>query len=149
MAKLSSEMRAKTKQAERLIAQRLPDKIIQLATQLVDESFEKEQYQDGKSGKWASRKNDSEAPKKRTNRRALLVETGKLISSVEIERRGENVSIHSDVEYAQVHNQGEKAGRGSGFQMPKRQFMPMEGEPFPAEGEIDKWMDQQLDNIFS
>ena len=28
-----------------------------------------------------------------------------------------------DVAYAQVHNEGLRAGRGIGFQMPKRQFM--------------------------
>ena len=35
--------------------------------------------------------------------------------------------------YAKVHNEGLKAGRGSGFTMPQRQFMPIQGKGQPAD----------------
>ena len=38
-----------------------------------------------------------------------------------------------DVKYAKVHNEGLKAGRGAGFRMPQRQFMPIEGQTQPED----------------
>lgn len=144
----SDEMGDSMKKFERLIDNGLPDHIVVVAQKLVDDSFRQEQYQDKKSSKWQSRKNDNEAAKSRTNRRALLVQSGKLVASVEAERRGKDVVIGTDTEYAQVHNEGLNAGRNRNVKMPKRQFMPIPGEASPIDAEVEKWMDDQMNKIF-
>lgn len=147
-------MTEKAKQFKLMVEQKLPDHIKDKAQQIVDNSFEAEQFQDGKSSKWKGRKNDAESSKARTDRRALLVDTGKLIGAVEAEVRGKDtVAITvNDPEanrYAAVHNEGLKAGRGTGFKMPKRQFMPAPGEDFPElDKHVEKFLDSEMDKIF-
>ncbi len=140
---------------QRLMDNGLPDPIVDAAQKLVDDSFRQEQYQDKKSSKWAGRENDDEAGEARGNRRALLVGPvprrnpgTPLWQSVEAERRGKDIVIGTDVEYAQVHNEGLRSGKGSGFTMPKRQFMPIPGEASPIDAEVEKWMDDQMNKIF-
>lgn len=144
----SDEMGDSMKKFERLIDNGLPDHIVVVAQKLVDDSFRQEQYQDRKSSKWSDRKNDDEAGEARTNRRAILVQSGKLIGSVEAERRGKDIVIGTDTEYAQVHNEGLNAGRNRSVKMPKRQFMPIPGEASPIDAEVEKWMDNEMNKIF-
>lgn len=57
-------------------------------------------------------------------RRALLVKTGTLRrQATKGQVIGNRVSFTIGVPYGKVHNEGLRAGRGSGFQMPKRQFI--------------------------
>ncbi len=49
--------------------------------------------------------------------------SGALNRSIQYTPNTNGVLIHSDLIYAAVHNSGGRAGRGSGFQMPKRQFI--------------------------
>lgn len=70
-------------------------------------------------------------PRKRTRGnegRAILVKTGTLRRSLRKVSMGKyKVRITSNVPYANVHNEGERAGRGRGFKMPKRQFVGYSG----------------------
>ena len=149
------EMNENVQKFKKVIEEKLPDHIKDKAQQLVDESFEQEQFQDGKSSKWDGRKDDKEAGKARSNRRALLVKSGKLIASTEAEVRNKDtvviaVNDPEAAEYAAVHNEGLEAGKGKGFKMKQRQFMPIPGEPFPKlEAEIEKFIDDQMDKIFN
>ena len=68
----------------------------------------------------------------RTTREILTGDTGDLGRSIEVKyvSKGEVVVwtapsafVHSKEPYGRVHNEGLRAGRGSGFIMPKRQFM--------------------------
>ena len=66
----------------------------------------------------------------RTTRKILTGETGDLARSIEVKyvSKGEVVvwtapSAFAKEPYGRVHNEGLRAGRGSGFIMPKRQFM--------------------------
>lgn len=150
----SQEMAENVQKFKVVIEQKLPDHIKDKSQQIVDGSFEQEQFQDGKSTKWKARKNDAEAGKARTDRRALLVDTGKLINSVEAEVRGKDtvaivVNDPEATKYAAVHNEGLQAGRGAGFKMPKRQFMPAPGEDFPElDKHVEKFLDDEMDKIF-
>jgi phage gpG-like protein len=78
---------------------------------------------------------------------------GVLIAATEAEVRSvDTVAIVvNDPEaskYAAVHNEGLQAGKGKGFKMPQRQFMPIEGEPFPElEEEVEKFLDAEMDKI--
>jgi phage virion morphogenesis protein len=89
--------------------------------------------------------------KKGTNRRTrgILIGagSGRLKKSIRI-TQVTSVSVHigTDVPYAQVHNEGQKAGRGKGFIMPKRQFM---GITKDIEKMIEKRLDQAFDSVFN
>lgn len=140
---------------KQVIEQKLPDHIKDKSQEIVDKSFEQEQFQDGTSPKWKGRKNDKEGGKARTDRRALLVDTGKLISAIEAEVRGRDtvaivVTDPDANKYAAVHNEGLKAGKGAGFKMPKRQFMPAPGEDFPElDKQVEKFLDDEMEKIFN
>ena len=61
---------------------------------------------------------------KNPSRRALLVKTGTLKGhALKGRTRKGAVEFVFPLEYERVHNEGLKAGRGAGFQMPKRQFV--------------------------
>jgi phage virion morphogenesis protein len=56
--------------------------------------------------------------------RGILIQTGRLRRSIRITKTtADSVTVGTDTPYAAVHNEGLRAGRGSGFQMPKRQFI--------------------------
>jgi len=139
---MSAEMLERYRQFNRLADVRFPDKVMDVAQQMVDESFRKETYQDGKSARWKERKNDSESSKERTERRALLVKTGRLIKSTGAERRGNDIIIGSDTPYSERHNEGKKG-------TPRRQFMPAPGERNEKiDKTVEKWLDSEMDKIF-
>lgn len=151
----SREMSENIQKFKRVVEQKLPDHIKDKAQQVVDNSFKAEQFQDGNSPKWQGRKKDPEAGKARGDRRGILVDKGTLIAAVEVEVRGKDtvaiaVNDPDAVEYADVHNEGLKAGKGAGFKMPKRQFMPAPGEDFPElDKHVEKFMDEEMDKIFN
>lgn len=86
--------------------------------------FNKQQW-DGKS--WQDVKRHDKSGGSSRNRSAILVQSGRLRRAVINSLKSANFEKISfqvaDVDYAQVHNEGLKAGRGKGFTMPKRTFM--------------------------
>jgi len=146
---LGNDMNNASQRLKDLIANKLPVHTEQRAQDIVDKSFQQEQYEEKGTSKWKGRKKEEQPGKEREGRRALLVKSGRLISSTIAERRGSEVVIGSDTPYSQVHNEGLKAGKGAGFQMPQRQFMPIPGESNSELDEaMDKFMDDELDKIF-
>lgn len=141
---LSQDLQRQLVQYKALVSKRLPEKAELVLMKSVQSSFDQEQYK-AKGSKWAPRKGTD----KSAGNRKLLVKGGDLRRSFETFQRGADVGIGTDVEYAQVHNEGLKAGRGAGFQMPQRQFMPKPGETnAEIEREIDTWMNNEMDKIF-
>lgn len=139
---LSREMQENQIKFTLLVDRHLPEHIEQAAQKLIDESFQKETYQDGKSAHWKQRKNDKEANKPRTERNGILVKDGTLIATTNVERRGKDIIIGSDTKYSQRHNEGLA-------KMPKRQFMPIPGESNPIlDKEVEKYIDSEMDKIF-
>lgn len=149
---LKTEFDDAIKQVDQLISKELPAEAMEQLQDQVNDSFSKEQFQDGKSPKWKARKDDSEANFDRSERRALLIKSEIGIESIEAEvlsTDGKTVGIGTDNEYMPVHNEGGRAGRGKGFDMPQRQHMPIPGEPNPkVEEALDNFMDDALDKIF-
>lgn len=76
---------------------------------------------DDSLGGWKKR----EKKDKRKGNRAILVLSGQLRNDLDTRKTTINEIVlgTSDTIYASVHNNGEKAGRGSGFTMPKREFL--------------------------
>lgn len=115
----------------------LNDVIAVEAENFVSENFRKQAYVDKGAKKWKARK-DTE------NKKALLIGTGTLRNQVTKARvSGDKVVIESSLVYAEVHNEGLKAGRGEGFMMPKRQFI---GESATLTKRIGKKAAQLLDS---
>jgi phage gpG-like protein len=109
-----------------------PHNIGKIAVTHTKESFEKSRYTEGSTG-WEKRKKPNRKGKNDTK---TLINTGRLKKSInyEVSADGETITLQTDEDtgvYGQVHNEGLKAGRGKGFTMPKRQFMPIQGEPIP------------------
>ncbi len=127
------------------IFKELPDVAGQIAVDQIHRSFAKEQFQDkGKGAKWAPRKKDGNGA--RTERRALLVRSGDLLASWDYVTGNMEVSINTDKPYAQVHNEGGRAGRGAGFIMPKRKHAGPSQEINDA---IEKHLIKEMDKLFS
>lgn len=148
-----------------LIQVKLPAKAELIAQSIVDESFRSESWKGDLSGQsWPPRKEPSStsstrAARARRNanssqgardaRRALLVKSSELIRSIQVQLEGDTLSVSSDKDYAQVHNEGLQSGRGAGFKMPQRQFMPIPGEAFEElERQLAVYLEDELNRIF-
>jgi phage virion morphogenesis protein len=144
---LSNEAFQQMKALQSLREDKLPKKIGRRLEKLIDDSFDKEQYPD--KSKWQDRKKDKEGKNARNNRRGLLIKTGEMRNSMEVNNFSGGLRITSDKEYTTVHNEGLQAGRGKGFKMPQRQFAPIEGESLPTsiEKEIEEFLDSEIHKI--
>lgn len=147
---LGSDFNNAAQKVRELVTVKLPIHTEMKAQDIVDSSFQAEQYKDEGTSKWKGRKKEQQPGKERSQRRGLLVKSGDMIASTTAERRGDEVVIGSDTVYAKVHNEGLRSGRGKGFTMPKRQFMPIPGESNKKlDDAMDKFMDSELDKIFN
>jgi phage gpG-like protein len=88
-----------------------------------DEAFTDKSEKDIPWQEVKRRKNPRNKGRAAGSRKILTGEKGELGDSITYETRGMEVAIKSDKVYAEVHNKGLRAGRGKGFQMPKRPFI--------------------------
>jgi phage gpG-like protein len=140
----SREMRESLMKFTHLVEHRLPEKVEVELEKVIIESFDQEQYKNKNSSKWQNRKEEDPG-------RNLLIGkgSGKLRRSIEVTRSGKEIKAATDVVYAPVHNEGLKSGRGKGFTMPQRQFMPKPGESnTQLDAAVEKWLDKEMDKIF-
>jgi len=79
-------------------------------------------------------------------RNKILTGTGNLRRSIKQRTKPGVAIVYSDTEYGHVHNEGLRAGRGTGFTMPKRQFMGSNPE---LEREIFNYLNNELSNIIT
>ncbi len=96
------------------------------------DSWAKQGFTDGSLVKWQPRKAPAKYSRRWSERnagRAILVGHQSLTRGVHLKDSlvgrisGSRVVISTNKVYAQVHNEGGKAGRGAGFTMPMRRFM--------------------------
>jgi phage gpG-like protein len=149
---LGDDIARQMNQLEQLLGSGLPNYLEDGLADIVEGSFQQEMYMGELPGrKWDQRKVDPQKGMKRDDRRALLFDKGELRRSIDVEQNGDTITVGSDSDYAQIHNEGLK-GKAYGkhpFKMPQRQFMPIPGDPVPAlEAKTDHWLDQQMDAIF-
>lgn len=121
------------------------------ATDHFTESFQKQGFTDKALSKWQKRDVDLH-PEKYSKKqiaaskgRAILVKSGELSRSITFTTAPRRIIIKADKAYAQVHNEGGRAGRGKGFRMPKRQFM---GPSTVLDEKIGQKVKISLDKIF-
>ena len=130
---------------KKLVKRDLPRYGMEQAEGIVQEAFDKEQYQgEENSRKWKRRAGEDEAP--REERRGLLVQSGRLRASVEAEHQGSHIILTAGYSVgkwnlAEIHNEGLTP-------QPPRKFMPQPGETFPEwDKEMEKFLDDKLKDI--
>lgn len=78
-------------------------------------------------------------------RRNILIGRGYLRRSIEPNYSSNRIGTRSKLPYAEVHNQGGRAGRGKGFKMEKRPFMADSEELFEQlENELFNRLDKLM-----
>ena len=89
-----------------------------------EQAFRDQGFTDSSLKPWAKRKAaKSKKQIARDTGRSILVKTGELKRSGRYVTETRRCRIIFDKPYAQVHNEGGKAGRGKGFTMRKRQYI--------------------------
>lgn len=102
-------------------------------------NFDREAWHGSHTKPWEPRKDGD------TTRR-ILVQSGDLRKAATTAKRTERgVRYVLNQVYAQVHNEGGRAGRGAGFDMPRRQFI---GRSTQLNYKIIKKMKEVIDNYF-
>lgn len=144
---LNQDLQKITADIKIAVQKTIPDHARNTLEDMIEQNFSSETYQ--KESPWKARKNEEQATE-RTARKGILIASSELRNSIEITADNGTVAISSDKDYAKVHNEGLKAGRGSGFTMPKRQFMPIPNQPLPqdVEEKITQNIEKILDKIF-
>ncbi len=126
----------------------LPLVIGKKAVDLFRENFRLEGFQDKNSvEKWKEvNRREKRTTRASSNRKILTGDTGDLGRSIIFESNNAGViTVYSDLVYAPVHNNGLRAGRGEGFQMPKRQFI---GSSSYLDQIIETEIDRVINNLF-
>lgn len=103
------------------IRKKMPRLIANEAKNEFTQNFTRQGFRDVSTKKWKQRKGNTDPG------RGILIGKGsgkKLFRSIRtIKASQRRIVVGSTVHYAGVHNYGLRAGRGRGFQMPKRQFI--------------------------
>lgn len=121
----AGDITKKQKEISSYIAKDAPRHVGKIAVDLFKQNFIDQGFRDGSIQKWREVKR-RQPPKRKGvagTRPILEGDTGELFDSITHRPENRRSVIFSDLIYAGVHNEGLRAGRGKGFQMPKRQFM--------------------------
>lgn len=150
---LTTDLKKAFNELQQFMDTDFPDIIGIEAVNHYQESFVKEGFDDKGIDKWKPR--DVEANPAKYSKRARAQSAGRAIltglgggelhKSVGYKPGNRRVVVFSDKVYAQVHNEGGKAGRGAGFIMPKRKFI---GASVNLDRKIEKKVRRSLDKIF-
>jgi phage gpG-like protein len=132
----------------------LPEVVAIEGLRFFEKSWDDQGFTNNNLVKWKKRK-EPKYGKKRWGRknagRAILVshqsdtEGTHLKDSLREEHNEKEVIFSTDKVYAQVHNEGGKAGRGKGFIMEKRQYM---GESKVLDDKIADKLDREIEKLF-
>lgn len=110
------------KELRRQLERDLPEKIGNLAVRLFKRNFQEESFF---GRKWKEVKRRLHGAKGAAGIRKILTgPTGNLGRSIQYTPHRGSVTVHSDLPYAEAHNEGSAtAGRGHSTTIPRRQFM--------------------------
>lgn len=147
--KLQPKLRQVQSDMDKLIERDLPRIVKREGLQFISDNFAKEGFQKGAStDKWKKRKPPKSRKEQRRQGRNILVDRGHLRRSWDQDSKSKpgKVIFESNLPYAEVHNEGGKAGRGSGFTMPQRQMI---GPSKKLDDMINKKVDKIMDKILN
>lgn len=135
----------------------LPGVLGTMARNHFADSFRKGGFTDDVFERWPGRKGElrggiAMVRQRSRGSRAILVKSGALRRSIMVKESSfDRVRIVADMglsgnkDYAPVHNEGLRAGRGRGFDMPKRKFV---GRSKLLERNIQKRIEKEINYIF-
>ncbi|MDY0102814.1 MAG: phage virion morphogenesis protein [Lentimicrobium sp.] len=129
---------------KKAVSRDLPIIIGKKAVDIYTTNFQKEGFQNANIEPWkeVKRRQNPRTKGAAKKRKILTGKTGDLGRSIKYDTGSASVTIYSDVPYAAVHNEGLRAGRGAGFQMPQRQFI---GDSL----EVDEMIETEIDNMMN
>ncbi|MDR0560770.1 MAG: phage virion morphogenesis protein, partial [Prevotellaceae bacterium] len=136
-----------SQEVEMLISRTLPIKAGEVAVNHFKENFNKSGFVNNGVQKWLPSKRLTGKYGDKKNG-TLLSERKNLQSDIEKVTGDAEVTItttYQTEDYAKVHNEGLRSGRGKGFQMPKRQFM---GDSAELDEKIQELIEDEVSKIF-
>lgn len=146
----TEDFRRRRNDIDQYIAQRLPDVVGIEHVKHFKQSFRNQGFTDQSLDKWQPRKTPrGKRARERSQGRAILIGLANkkgnhmrdsFIKSISNKR----VVIRNTKTYANVHNEGLKAGRGKGFVMPKRQFA---GHSHTLDIKMDRMIERTINKI--
>jgi len=143
-----SDINKKAANFRTLTDRTLPVKAGNVAVEHFRDNFRQGGFVDGGLQKWKPSKRLSSGSKSAAgNRPTLMSERDLLFSDIKKTTRNGEVIIHTTEttqDYAAVHNEGLRSGRGRGFQMPKRQFI---GDSKELNDKIENLIESELSKI--
>jgi phage gpG-like protein len=117
--------------------------------QFIADNFDNQGFEQspGKVLKWSPRKPSKNKKLQKREGRQILVDSGKLRRAWESKSRVTKTKVifANNMPYAEVHNEGGKAGRGKGFMMPQRQMI---GDSSALDQRINPKINKIMDTIF-
>lgn len=117
--------------------------------EFIHDNFEAQGFEQspGKVNKWKPRKPSKNRKLLKREGRQILVNSGQLRRAWDADTRtsGSKVIFQNSQPYAEVHNEGGRAGRGKGFLMPQRQMI---GDSDALDQRITAKVDKLMDSIF-
>ena len=122
----------------------LPVKVGVLAEGQFKDNFLKGGFVNNGLQKWKPAKRQLSGKKDTKTKNKTLVASGLLYKSIGHVTGAARVVVQNKVPYAAVHNEGLRAGRGRGFQMPRRQFI---GDSRELNEKVEKTIDTELRKI--
>lgn len=144
--KFNSEMTKTLRELRRFVERGFPVRAGEIAIDTFKENFRLGGFVDETLKPWQPAKRLSGQTGRAADSQygTLLSGRNHLYESFETQESTASVSVINTAHYASVHNNGERAGRGAGFKMPKRQFM---GESRELLDGIDEMVEQELKKI--
>jgi phage gpG-like protein len=123
------------------LQQALKDSVTIMGVEAINhftKSFRNQGFEDVTVQRWQPRKRNTDPG------RGILIGKGTAILRKSLIKRNIGryaVMITSPLDYANVHNEGLRAGRGKGFKMPKRQFV---GDSQKLMNKIERMIDRRI-----
>ncbi len=122
----------------------MPVKAGRIAKDMFQNNFLLGGFMNGGLHRWKVSKRIGNVKGAKGKYKTLMSGRNNLYNSIEYTVSDAEVVIQNRVPYAAVHNEGLRAGRGKGFQMPRRQFI---GKSKELTAEIEKMIETELKNI--
>ena len=155
ISQLPSDLKGMGRQVIEKFRQILPPIVSTEGLRHFEQSWDNQGFTNKSLSKWKSRKEPKYGKTKwgaKNAGRAILVSHQSdtkgthLKDSLRVSSTPTEVVFATDKPYAQVHNEGGRAGRGKGFRMVKRQFM---GPSEELNKKIAKKLDTELTKYFN
>jgi len=133
------------------MASTIPQLMKDMALEHFDNSFRNQGFTDIGFQPWKPRKAEKRVvflgSRKRARgkdsaaNRAILIRSGRLRRSIKARMAGKSIIFSSDLPYAQIHNEGGRAGRKLSAKIPRRRFA---GRSAMLEADIRRMISREL-----